>query len=280
MQSVSFRRYLALWLNRLSTDRLARQSRENRDRPLAVVGAVKNARRLVALNDAAERAGLRVGMSFADACAILPSLVYADDAPQEDARLLSQLADWCERYTPLVGLDPPDGLLFDITGVAHLFGGEACLARDLAQRLKGCGFKARIGIADTVGAAFAIAHHGNDMIVPAGRTREALAPLPLAALRLAFETRQGLARIGLKTVGDLMMQPRGPLTARFGREVMRRLDQALGAEEEPISPILPVPALSAEQGFAEPVLRDEDVLEVIGCLTQRLCANSRSLQVR
>jgi protein ImuB len=144
MQSVSSRRYLALWLNRLSTDRLTRQSRKDDgkdvDRPLAVVGAVKNARRLVALNDAAERAGLRVGMSFADACAILPSLASAEDAPQEDARLLCALADWCERYTPLVGLASPDGLLFDITGVAHLFGGEASLAHDLERRLKGFGF--------------------------------------------------------------------------------------------------------------------------------------------
>src|SRR5262249_28485087 len=109
--------------------------------------------------------------------------------------------------------------------------------------------------------------------VPSGRTHEALAPLPLAALRLAFETRQGLAQLGLKTIGDLMQRPRGPLTARFGRDVMRRLDQALGLEEEPISPRLPVPALSAEQGSAEPILRDEDVLEVIGRLTQRLCAS-------
>src|SRR4051812_44055853 len=192
MQSVSSRRYLALWLNRLSTDRLTRQSRKDAATPLAVVGAGKNARRLVALNEAAERAGLRVGMSFADACAILPSLASAEDAPQEDARLLSALADWCERYTPLVGIDPPDGLLFDITGVAHLFGGEALLARDLAQRLKGFGFKSRIGIADTVGTAFAVAHHSQERIVPSGKTREALAPLPLAALRLPFETRQGL----------------------------------------------------------------------------------------
>ena len=282
MQSGSSRRYLALWLHRLSTDRLsmgrlARQSRKDAakdlGRPLAIVGTVKNARRLVALNDAAERAGLRAGMSFADACAILPSLASAEEAPQADARLLSGLADWCERYTPLVGLDPPDGLLFDITGVAHLFGGEAALAQDLMRSLARFGFKSRIGIADTVGAAFAMAHHGRDVIVPCGGTREALAPLPLAALRLPFETHRGLAQLGLKTIGDLMQRPRGPLTARFGRDVMRRLDQALGLEEEPISPRLPVPALSAEQGFAEPILRDEDVLQVIGRLTQGLCAS-------
>jgi len=235
------------------------------------VGAVKNARRLIALNDAAERAGWRVGMSFADACAIVPDLMSADEAPQEDARLLSAVADWCERYTPLVGLDAPDGLLFDITGVAHLFGGEAALAQDLTQRLAGFGFRTRIGIADTVGAAFAMAHHGKERIVPCGKTREVLAPLPLAALRLPLETRQGLSRLGLKTIADLMACPRGPLTARFGAHLMRRLDQALGAEEEPISPRQPAPALSVEQGFAEPIFRDEDVLLIIGRLTERLC---------
>jgi protein ImuB len=123
------------------------------DRPLALIGAVKNARALTAVNDAAARMGLRVGMSFADACAILPALDWAEQAPAEDARLLARLADWCERYTPLVGLDAPDGLMLDITGVVHLFGGESALARDLVQRLTGFGLNARIGIAETVDAA-------------------------------------------------------------------------------------------------------------------------------
>ena len=175
MQSVSSRRYLSLWLRRLATDRLTRQSPRPVDPPLALVGAVKNARQLMAINDAAAKLGLRVGMSFADACAICPALDWAETAPNEDARVLDGVAGWCERYTPLVGTHPPDGLIFDITGVSHLFGGEAGLARDLLTRLKAQGFYARIGIADTVGAAWATARHGKLPIIPSGGTGEALA---------------------------------------------------------------------------------------------------------
>src|SRR6185503_10288819 len=113
----SSRRYLSLWLRRLATDRAARHSRLAPDRrldrgPLALVGPLKQARVLTAVNDAAARLGLRVGLSFADACAIHPALAWAESAPEQDARLLEAIADWCERYTPLVGLDPPDGLFF------------------------------------------------------------------------------------------------------------------------------------------------------------------------
>ena len=272
MQSISSRRYLSLWLRRLATDRLTRQSQRQADRPLALVGPVKNARLLIAINDAATRLGLRVGMSFADACAICPALDWAETAPEEDARLLIAVAEWCERYTPLVGIHPSDGLIFDITGVAHLFGGEAGLARDLLTRLKAQGFHVRIGIADTVGGAWAVARHGKTPIIPPDRTEEALATLPLAALRLLPEIRDGLVQLGLKTVGDIMSRPRAPLTARFGAELMQRLDQALGREEEPITPRLPVPPFSVEQGFPEPLLRDEDLTTVLAGLTERLCA--------
>jgi protein ImuB len=271
MQSVSSRRYLSLWLCRLATDRLTRQSQRQVDRPLALVGSVKNARLLIAINDAAARLGLRAGMSFADACAICPTLDWAETAPEEDARVLDGVAGWCERYTPLVGIHPPDGLIFDVTGVAHLFGGEAALARDLLTRLKAQTFHARIGVADTVGAAWAAARHGKTPIIQAGETEEALASLPLSALRLAPEIRDGLVQLGLKTVGDIMARPRAPLTARFGAELMQRLDQAVGREEEPITPRLPVPSFSVEQGFPEPLLRDEDLTAVLARLTERLC---------
>ena len=271
MQSVSSRRYLSLWLRRLATDRVTRQSQRPADRPLALVGAVKHARLLIAINDAAARLGLRVGMSFADACAMCPALDWAETAPHEDAHLLMAIAEWCERYTPLVGIHPPDGLIFDITGVAHLFGGEAGLARDLMTRLTAQAFHARIGIADTVGGAWAAARHGKTPIIPPGRTGEVLAPLPLAALRLAPEIRDGLVQLGLKTVGDIMARPRAPLTARFGASLMQRLDQAMGRDEEPITPRLPVPPFSVEQGFPEPLLRDEDLTAVLARLTERLC---------
>ena len=277
MTGVSSRRYLSLWLRRLATDRLKRHSRPQADprqdhAPFALTGTVKNARRLTAINDAAARLGLRVGMSFADACAIHPQLECAQADPEADARFLKQLAEWCEIYSPLVGIDPPDGLLFDITGVPHLFGGELDFVHDLATRLDQFGLRVRIGVADTVGAAWAAARFGKMAIVPPGQITDAMAPLPLGALRLASEIRVGLRQLGLKTISDLMSRPRAPLAARFGHGLIRRLDQMLGREEETITPLMPVPALSVEQIFPEPLQRDEDLLAVLARLETRLCA--------
>jgi protein ImuB len=277
MESVSSRRYLSVWLRRLATDRITRDLQRPVDRqldrgPLALTGTVKNARLLTAVNDAAARAGLRVGMSFADACAIQPALHWAEAAPEADERLLLALAGWCERYTPLIGVNRPDGLMFDITGVAHLFGGEMALARDCAKHLSRFGLHTRIGIADTVGAAWAAARYGKIAILPSGQTAAAVASLPLGALRLTEEIRNGLRQLGLKTIGELMTRPRAPLAARFGQELIQRLDQIAGREDESITPLLPVPQLSVEQGFPEPLLRDEDILGVLARLGERLCA--------
>ncbi|HEX8782593.1 MAG TPA: DNA polymerase Y family protein, partial [Steroidobacteraceae bacterium] len=111
------------------------------------------------MNDAAARLGLKAGMALADARAMYPTLTVADADAQADRRLLEAIADWCDRYTPLVGLDPPDGLTLDITGCAHLFGGEAAFCSDIVQRLERQGLAARAAIADTVGCAWAVARY-------------------------------------------------------------------------------------------------------------------------
>jgi protein ImuB len=164
----------------------------------------------------------------------------------------------------------PDGLVLDITGCAHLFGGEAALCRDLLARLAAQGLHARAAIADTVGCAFAMARHGAACLVPPDQTRHALLPLPAAALRLAPETVEALAELGLKRVADLIDLPRAPLAARFGELLVRRLDQALGREDEPITPRLPVPSYAAEQRFPDPIALERDVLGTIARLAARL----------
>src|SRR5262249_32104283 len=125
--------------------------------PLVVVAPIKSALRLTAMNAAAANLGLKVGMALADARAMHPRLAVADADPSADQHLLAAIADWCDRYTPLVGLHPPDGLILDISGCAHLFGGEAALGRDLVRRLRAHGFVACAAIADTVGCAWAVA---------------------------------------------------------------------------------------------------------------------------
>lgn len=170
----------------------------------------------------------------------------------------------------MVALNTPDGILLDIAGCAHLFGGEAALIADLVARLRRFGWRARVGIAGTIGAAWAIAHYADTPFIAPGGEQAALAPLPLKALRLADKTVATLGRVGLKRIGDIIDMPRAPLAARFGSEVLRQLDRALGREREPLTPRLPVPPYVAEQRFPEPIAREEDVLAVVEHLARRL----------
>ena len=222
------------------------------------------------MNESAARLGLITGMALADARAMYPALKAADVDPHADAALLTAVADWCDRYTPLVGLDAPDGILLDITGCAHLFGGEAALCRDLVERLAWQGLQTAAAVADTVGGAWGAARYRRAPVVAKGAVQEALAGLPLAALRIDAETVAGLAQAGLKRIGDVLGRPRAPLAARYGQDFVRRIDQALGFEDEPITPRLPLPAAMAERRFPDPIGREEDVLGTIEQLAREL----------
>jgi protein ImuB len=293
----SRRRYLSLWLRRLATDRLTRRA-SALDEKLVVAAEVKGAQRLAAVNDAAARLGLKPGMALADARAMYPTIAVAEADPEADRNLLEAIADWCDRYTPLVGRDSPDlfdgaGLMFDITGCAHLFGGEAALCDDIVRRLAAQGLHARVAVADTVGCAWAVARYGfsaplperersasaavvlplaggGKEIVPAARTRDALLPLPLTALRIAPDVAADLAQVGLKRIADVIDRPRAPLAARFGVAFVRWLDQAVGREDEPITPRLPIPPYVAERRFADPIGLEADVLATIEHLAGEL----------
>jgi len=270
-----------VWLRRLPTDRIAKRFPPE---AMVIAAPVKGALRLSAVNDAAAALGLRVGMALADACAMHPKIAVADADEHADRQLLEAIANWCDRYTPLVGLDPPHGLLLDVTGCAHLFGGEAALAGDVVRRLDAQGYQARVAAADTVGCAWAVARFGESLlqrgrvvgeadrvgIVPSGETLNAISPLPLAALRLPPDTIAALAQVGLKLIADVLDRPRAPLAARFGAEFVRRLDQALGRDDEPIAPRLPIPAAIAEQRFADPIALERDVLSTIEKLAEKL----------
>src|SRR6185312_547598 len=249
-------RMLSLWLSRFATDRI-RRSREIAA-PLAVYGRRGNADVLTAVDGAAARIGLTPGLALTQARAMHPAL----EAVPEDAN-----AD-----TTLLACDAPDGLLMDITGCAHLYGGEAALIADVSARLDRAGFAFAIAVAGATGAAHAAARYGAHGSHANGDERKVLSPLPLAALRLPPDTVASLARVGLKRVGDIIDLPRSPITARFGGAVVRQLDRALALEDEPLSPRLPVAPYAAEQRFAEPIAREEDVLAVTERLAQRLKA--------
>jgi len=241
---------------------------------------------LVAVDAAAAALGLSAGLPLADARARVPGLDVTAADPVADRALLERLADLCDRYTPLVGLDPPDGLLLDVAGCAHLFGGEAALAADLAGRLGRLGFCAAVAVAGSAAAAAALARaRGSALppaVVPPGGEALALAHLPVAALRLDAAVAAGLARLGLDSVGTVAAQPRGPLAKRFGRGLLQRLDEALGRVEAPISPRRPVPALVVERRFADPVtdtaLLAGAVEGLVGVLAARLEARGEGVR--
>jgi protein ImuB len=225
--------------------------------------------RLASVDAYGEAVHLAPGMTLADARAMYPRLVTIEADALADRRFLEDLADLCLRYTPLVALDLPQGLLLDITGCAHLFGGEAALRRDLVDRLSRLGLTPRAAIASTIGAAWALVRFGHDDIVE-GAERQALGALPLAALRLPAASLAALERVGLKRIGDILERPRAPLTARFGPLLLQRLAQALGEEDEPLSPRRPVAPYIAERRLAEPIVSEEDVLGITVCLARRL----------
>jgi protein ImuB len=233
------------------------------DAPFATVTETAGRRLLAAVNPAASAAGLAPGMPLADALSFLPGLATAPAEPAEDMAALRRLAEWCGRYSPWTAPDGADGVRVEITGSAHLWGGEPALATDLVARLDRQGIASRIAITDTLGAAWALARFAQTaeriVILPPGDTRTGLTPLPVEALRLDAATAQGLRRVGLKRIGDLYAMPRAALARRFGEMVARRLDQALDDLAEPLSPLGEAPVSRVRLSFAEPIADPTDL---------------------
>ncbi|MBS0332685.1 MAG: DNA polymerase Y family protein [Proteobacteria bacterium] len=241
--------------------------------PFALIETVRAVRRLSAVSEAASRLGLSVGQKATDAMALVPELATAEAEPEADAEALQALADWCVRFSPAVALDTPDGLFLDVTGVDHLWGGEAAMLADLKARLAANGLPFRGAIADTPGAAWALAHYGEDgAIAPPGGQAPLLKPLRPSALRFDPQTWAQIERLGLRQVGQLMAIPRGPFARRFGQPALTRLDQALGREAEGLTFRRPPNPWFARLAFAEPISAPEDLARVAVDVSARLCA--------
>ncbi|KAK0331495.1 hypothetical protein LTR94_028688, partial [Friedmanniomyces endolithicus] len=191
---------------------------------------------------AAQDLGLRPGMAAAHARALVADLDVRDAEPDRDQALLERLAlHAVGHWTPTASVSGTDGLWLDLTGAAHLFGGEERFCRRLLGFMRRLGFTATIAIAGTPGAAHALARYGGNAItiLAPGTEAQAIAELPLAALRLEPEALVSAARFGLERVADLYPMPRGPLARRLGLKTVERLDQARGAIGEPIVPVVP-----------------------------------------
>ncbi|PRX11387.1 UNVERIFIED_ORG: protein ImuB [Martelella mediterranea] len=257
-----------MWFPRLPSERALRLRPV--EGPFAIIAVQSNHERLYALNEAAERQGLERGMGVADARAYVPDLVTRPADMDADQRFLTMLARWATRYTPHAGLDGENGLVLDITGAAHLFGGEAAMLEDMKDRLARTRLSVKIGIADTRGAAWALAHFAPG-IAGTGKTAQALGPLPVAALRTDEKTDTALKRLGLNTIADLTALPRATLARRFDMALIERLDQATGQRGETVSPLSEPPHYGVRIMLPDPIGLMDDVMAALSRLVERLC---------
>lgn len=311
------RRILSLWFPRLAVERALRRRGVVLPGPFAVVGEVNGAQVLSSLNPEAEARGLSQGQPLRDAMAICPTLGTVPADPRGDALFLTALRRWLGKFSPWIAEDPVASMLLDLTGCAHLAGGEEALLDQIADECDAMGLTLRAAIAETVGAAWAMARFAGQVavagpagrrsgdaiaqeahatrskavprpvweraaparpaaprwvIVPQGGVRQALAPLPLAALRLDPDVVEGLVRLGLRSVDDLAALPRQGVARRFGMPVLRRLDQAMGLTAEPVTPARLPLHFAARLSFPDPIGLLGDVQAGVDRLLPVLCA--------
>ncbi|MBV0913715.1 Y-family DNA polymerase [Anianabacter salinae] len=309
------RRVLSLWFPRMAAERQLRGFRGLLDAPFAVVGDRGGMQVLASLTRAAEAEGLRTGQPLRDAQAMCPALMTRSESPHIDAAFLTALRRWAGKFSPWVAEEPPASLVIDLTGCAHLFGGEAALIDHVALDCADLGLSVQAGVADTLGAAWALARYAGQpgtalrsgdaidqeayatrsraakrrnwerggaapsagapkahvtRIAQPGQTRQAIGPLPVAALRIEDEAAAALARLGLRRIEDLWGMPRAALARRVGQGVVKRLDQALGLDPEPVSPARPEMSLAVRLTLPEPIGLEQDILAGIDRLLPEL----------
>lgn len=256
-------------------DRIRRTRKRNAETPpaelpLVVVAKVDNALQLTAVDERAARDGLHPGLPLSDARARVLALDVADADEEADKKLVEAIADWCDRFTPLVAINPPHGLCLDISGCAHLFGGEDTLMKTLCGFVRAQEISIQTAIAGTAIAAHALALGASNSIVENGNEAEAVAPLPITTLSVGEKTIYALRRAGLKTIGEVAGRSSSELTARFGANFTFLLEQALGRSSHPITPRRPLPDYVAERRFAEPVSTAEVIHRTISSLASIL----------
>ncbi|MGO8005043.1 Y-family DNA polymerase [Rhizobium ruizarguesonis] len=268
-------RVVSVFFPTLATDRIRRADPSiPAESPLVVVARSGSKRWLSAVDQNAAKVGLHVGMAGAKAQALVQGLHMVDADPAADLAALERLTIWAlSQYSPVVATDPPDGIVMDTEGADHLQGGEELMLSGLVNRFRARGLPARAVIADTWGAAFGLARsmRAETKVIPTGKTADAVARLPLSAMRLNAETIVSLRTLGFKTVGELAATPRAPLTLRFGPEVGRRLDQMFGRIAEPIDPIRCPEIIEVHRSFAEPIGAAETIGKYISRLVTKLC---------
>ncbi|HPH93128.1 MAG TPA: DNA polymerase Y family protein, partial [Ferruginibacter sp.] len=265
-------RFVSIWFRHLKTDWFIRRQSALKDIPF-VLAAPDHGRMLItASNTAAENEGVYPGMVVADARAVISSLQVLDDIPGLSTKLLTGIGEWCIRFAPAVAIDEPNGLLLEVTGCAHLWGDEKDYLTDIYKRIRQFGYDIKIGIADTIGAAWAIARFGKGSpIVESGQQSKALLSLPAAALRIEPVIAERLEKLGLRQVKDFIHLPRPSLRRRFGQVLLQRINQALGYEEEWITPLQTIEPYQERLPCLEPIVTATGIEIAIQRMLDVLC---------
>ncbi|WP_240040788.1 Y-family DNA polymerase [Pseudocnuella soli] len=270
------RRFVSIWFPHLATDWFTLLQPRLRQQAFVLKSIVHGRMVVAAANVLAQQKGVHAGMLLADARAIFPGLEVLDDKPNLASQLLQRAAEWCVRFTPVASPDPPAGVLLDATGCAHLWGGEDAYLATITNRLAARGYTARVAMAGTPGTAWALARFGKaNMIVQNGAEAAALKPLPAAALRLDAATIDRLTKLGLRQVGVFIAMPHATLRRRFGPQIIQRLQQALGTEQESIQPVYPPEPFQERLPTIEPIRTRGGIEVALHNLLSPLCTRLR-----
>ena len=278
------KRFVAIWFRYLKTDWFTRRQPDLKDAAF-ILATPDHGRMLVTEhNTFAHSQGIEIGMTVADAKAIVPGLQVQDDRPELAEKLLTGIAEWCIRFAPVVGIDLPNGITMDVTGCTHLWGGEKQYLTDIFKRLKAFGYTVRVAIADTIGAAWAVARYGSgSVIVEPGQQVEALQPLSPSALRIEAALIERLEKLGLRQIRNFIELPRPALRRRFGPLLLLRLDQALGTEEEWITPVHPIEPYQERLPCMEAIVSHTGIeiglQRLLDALCRRLSQEQKGLRI-
>lgn len=267
------KRTLCIWTPRLPVNRFGRSGSPVENCLFAVTRQEKNAIRLICVNPLAQAAGLAPDMTLATARALAPSLISVAEDPLRDAAFLRTLQRWCGKFTPWSAIAGEDTLILNITGCAHLFGGEAALAQIIVEELIHMGVEARLGVADTKGASIAAAQFGSGeiTIIETGKTRAQLTGFPIDALSAGRQTLFDLKRLGIKHIGDLYPLKSADLARRFGFTFVRAYEKLMGVVADPVTPAKATPTFATRLSFPDPIGLQDDVREALRRLGAQLC---------
>lgn len=269
------KRFVSIWFPYLCTDWLAGKHPQLKDIPFVLKATVGNRQIVTAVNSLAGAHGIYKSMVLADAKALYPSLYVMDDRPTLTTQLPQKIAKWCIRFTPVAGVDYPNAIVLDASGCTHLWGSEEAYVKDITSRLTHKGYTVRAAMAGTIGCAWAMARYGKEAIVEKDKQVEALLPLPVTALRLNQQTIALLQKLGLRHIKDLICIPPTSLRRRFGTELVQRLLQAIGEEEENIIPVYPIEAYREWLPCIEPIRAREGIEIALQHLLTNLCVRLR-----